>query len=212
MSALVFSRRKQTINSEKEVPSDFLLFSALLPIYIQLSISYEIVSFAVFCIVSYVWSRKQSWEYILGTENLDHVSMIMFLVILGFICAGNIMSVSSFTFQSYLRFTDDPTCFALFGSLIVIKFLIPNLYLLFCVRYSARTIRMNVSSIAILLISAFDIIMLNLILLIKNEGNWVDIGISINMIAVTFIFQQQLILILIILHTFYQRNSTAILL
>ncbi len=106
---------------------------------------------------------------------------------LAFFGTGNIASISSFDVSSTYRFVTIYNPYFM-GLIILLKVIVPFL-LVCCVFVSLmRMSRVPILSSALIVEFFYEIMTINFFFLVRTEGSWLDIGMSISHFAVSSIF------------------------
>ncbi|EKX41788.1 hypothetical protein GUITHDRAFT_141776 [Guillardia theta CCMP2712] len=147
--------------------------------YVLLSINYESCFYVALCWQLQLWleiesSVPRSKEKRLEHRDLATAIMLLFLTIASFFGTGNIASVSSFELKSVYRFLTvfDPF---LMGGMLLFKIVLP--FVLVTATFSLICSRQGVSTAGVLC--------LVLVLAVRTEGSWKEIGNSISHFGIT---------------------------
>ncbi|GLD94834.1 hypothetical protein PINS_up003459 [Pythium insidiosum] len=182
--------------------------AALAPPYILLSISYEVLFYAALCAVLLCWvaleeeeaAEEQERETSSDASAVRRAFFFLVLIKIAFFGTGNVASMSSFEISSTYRFVTVFSPF-LMGALLVVKILIP--FLVVAVAFHALVVassgrpnkdhRKKEAAVAssssparyfLLVVAMSDLLALQFLFLVRNEGSWKEIGNSISMFGI----------------------------
>ncbi|GAA5887546.1 hypothetical protein JCM5296_002613 [Sporobolomyces johnsonii] len=171
-----------------------LLF-AFGPAFIILSLSYEAVFYAFFCVALVAWMTMESAVAASeaneegekkgvegeGKVKLDHVRVSLFFLAflhLGFFGCGNVASISSFYLEPVYRLM---TVFAPFpmGALLLFKLLIP--FVALAAISSAINRQLRLPKLALFLVGSVlsELLTITFFFRVTDTGSWLEIGSSI---------------------------------
>ncbi|GAA5965459.1 hypothetical protein JCM21900_006306 [Sporobolomyces salmonicolor] len=171
-----------------------LLF-AFGPAFIILSLSYEALFYAFFCVALVAWmamesvvaapeaneERERKGVEGEGKVKLDHVRVSLFFLAflhLGFFGCGNVASISSFYLEPVYRLM---TVFAPFpmGALLLFKLLIP--FVALSAISSAINRQLRLPNLALFLVGSVlsEMLTITFFFRVTDTGSWLEIGSSI---------------------------------
>jgi len=169
-----------------------VIYLAFAPVFVLLSISYETLFYFSFSNLLFAWLLMErnklsnlieiellSAKRSLSVIDLDKAFAFLLLSLVALYGPGNNASISSYSLEGICRFLTvfDPV---LMGLLVILKVLIP-LFLLSAVYGIMNTLLALPSfSLFLLVLSTTDIMTLNFFFLVRDEGNWMNIGNSIS--------------------------------
>ncbi|KAH6578703.1 hypothetical protein BASA61_000168 [Batrachochytrium salamandrivorans] len=197
-----------------------VIYLSFAPLFVLLSISYEVLFFFFFSatILSWMLLEKQLYyfdnkiyqgesysEIVQADQNTGlrplrmtdmriagfFISFFFSHISISFFGTGNIASLSSFSLESVYRFTTVFNPF-LMASLLVLKILIPFFLLSSVFGILSRVLDLPSFSLFLLVLSTTDIMTLNFFFLVRDDGSWLEIGTTIShfIIASAFIVFQ----------------------
>ena len=167
ISGICFSLDKSSNDKELSV------FLALCPFYALLSISYELIFFAVLCVTMTQWIKCED------NGLLENGLLYMLLTYLTFFGTGNSGSISSFEISSTYRFVKVFNPF-LMGLLLLIKAVLPFIVIALSYSFINMKRKINFDRIFMMIIAFGDVMALTFFFLVKDDGSWRDIGVSIS--------------------------------
>ncbi|KAK9324789.1 Phosphatidylinositolglycan class N-domain-containing protein [Lipomyces orientalis] len=185
-----------------------LIFLAFAPTFILLTISYEGLFYVTFFINLVFWvdlerkiyDNRRANEYARrkvdksstnGNHMIDTSSrrleladirialFFFFLTQIAFFGTGNIASISSFSLDSVYRLIPLFDPFAM-GALLLFKILVPFAVISADLGLLTQRLGVKPSSLFSMVLSISDILTLNFFYLVRDEGSWLDIGMSIS--------------------------------
>ncbi|KAL1921334.1 uncharacterized protein VTP21DRAFT_11050 [Calcarisporiella thermophila] len=173
------------------------IWLAFAPIFILLSISYEVLFYYFFSIVLFLWlhierivasqTKSSTGQRSLVIGDARIALTFLFFIQVGFFGTGNIASLSTFSLESVYRLTTVFNPF-LMGVLLIGKILIPFLILTSIYGVLSRILGLPPFSLFLLVLSTTDIITLNFFYQVRDDGSWLEIGTSISHFIIASLF------------------------
>ncbi|BGP21861.1 phosphatidylinositol glycan, class N [Rhodotorula toruloides] len=165
-----------------------VLLFAFGPAFTILSLSYEALFYACFCLALVTWLKVEtSLARAKGKKEedegmgMEHVRISLFFLAflhLGFFGCGNVASISSFYLEPVYRLM---TVFAPFpmGALLLLKLLIP--FVALSAVSSAINHHLRLPPLSLFLVSSIlsEILTINFFFRVTDTGSWLEIGSSI---------------------------------
>lgn len=189
------------------------LFLAFAPLFVILSISYEVLFYYFLTQTVLLWleierklflfeQSKQKQQEQEGHRKLEmrdsRISLIfLFFIKVGFFGTGNVASLSSFSLQSVYRLTTIFSPF-LMGGLLLLKILIPFFIVSSVFYILNKSIRLSPFSLFLLVLSISDIMTLNFFYLVRDDGSWLEIGTTISHFVISSLFVLFMILLFLL--------------
>jgi phosphatidylinositol glycan class N len=171
------------------------VFAALLPVLTVLSVSYEVAFFSVFhlylisgCSTSTgtgsVTPTKARW---LNHSDLLLVADFIAALNMSFFGTGNIASLASFSLPSVYRLLTAFRPFAM-ASLLILKQLVPLLYLSPVVILVAREMGLQPFSVFLVAAAVTDVVTVHMFFRVSGVGSWLEIGMGISRFVIAGLF------------------------
>ncbi|XP_063700106.1 GPI ethanolamine phosphate transferase 1-like [Culicoides brevitarsis] len=191
--------------------------NGLIIIFMSMSLSYEPLFFMAFVTNLKYWIE---YEFNLHQENVERlddltfdlegspfqlrfvnlgdvrrVTKFLLYLLIALFGTGNIASISSFD-PNWVRCYISTFSPFLMTILIILKLVMPILYLTCCLKALNVITKIKVQKLFIMILIICDVMCLNFLFLVKNRGSWLDIGTSIS----HFVIMEATVLVLSLLY------------
>jgi GPI ethanolamine phosphate transferase 1 len=160
-----------------------IIFLTMAPTFIILAISFEGYFYILYAMMIYEWIEMESIDTASNSNSsmkLLRISMIGFFNLqIAFFGTGNVSSISTFSLDSVYRLLPIFDPFPM-GALLMLKLIIP--YALLSTGLGLVNLKSGFAkySVTTLIISLCDLLSLWFFYMVRTEGSWLDIGVSIS--------------------------------
>ncbi|KAJ2078180.1 Glycosyl phosphatidyl inositol anchor synthesis [Coemansia sp. RSA 988] len=125
--------------------------------------------------------------------------MFLFFVNVAFFGTGNVASLASFSLSSVYRLMTQFDPFAM-GALLLFKIFIPFFLVSAVFGVLSRSLELPPFSLFLFVLSTTDVMTVNFFFLVRDDGSWLDIGMSISHFCISGLFVLFTIILFIFSH------------
>ncbi|KAJ2004481.1 Glycosyl phosphatidyl inositol anchor synthesis [Coemansia thaxteri] len=140
----------------------------------------------------------------LGLSDMRTSIMFLFFVNVAFFGTGNVASLASFSIDSVYRLITvfDPF---MMGALLLFKIFIPFFLVSAVFGVLNRSLELPPFSLFLFVVSTTDVMTVNFFFLVRDDGSWLDIGMSISHFCISSMFVLFVIVLFVLSHALVGR-------
>ncbi|PIA16993.1 PigN-domain-containing protein [Coemansia reversa NRRL 1564] len=159
--------------------------------FVLLTVSYEGLFYFAYSLVLLLWLVIERALYHerrrLEIGDLRTGIMFLFFVNVAFFGTGNVASLASFSLNSVYRLMTqfDPVAM---GALLLFKIFIPFFIVSAAFGVLSRSLELPPFSLFLFVLSTTDVMTVNFFFLVRDDGSWLDIGMSISHFCISGLF------------------------
>ena len=210
------------------------LFLALFVPYLLLSTSFETLFILLFAMLLYQWinmehildrtqlkhsppigdlelthkppSSNVQTAYFITGEDIRRITMALFFGVLSFFATGNIASINTFD-PSYVYCFKTVFSPFIMGGLIIFKIAIPFILVGFALNIVLLRVQQPFRLSVLLTMVVSDMMGLQFFFLVRDEGSWLDIGISISHYVIIMCVSVGVVVMMLVAQLYTGRSS-----